>query len=942
MSSHTREQTDLALEGAEDTPARGGALRSHAVACASLSGLLGLTVVVGWHLHAVGLVRLAPVLESAQYVTALGLVVASAAVLAEAAAFARAAHALAAVAALLGGATLLQHAVGVDLGIDQLVVAGDRARGSAAPGRMAPDTALAFLLVGAALLVGLGLHDRRLRFFVRTAAAGMLVAIAVVALGLHAYGAESSYGWGALTRMPPPVAVGFLLLAVAVAGLAERPAASGGRLPGAIVVVGCTAAILVSQVLHVREWTHVEHMLDQATVTLRTTVRQLVEPRLSALGRMAQRWNMRGGMPRAEWESDAAGYLDDHRRHVALERVDGDLRVLWAVPHLENEVVRGRSLGSSEVRQAAFAQARATGAPTVSGAVDLVQGGRGFIAAVPLRHDGLPDGFLVTVFRFADILAPALEDLRALGYEVAMADDTGPILAASDPAIPAAGPARRLQVSLPGARWTFALRPREATLPSFWSPLPLLGLLGTGAVTLMLAVTVSSAQRARRRAALLRDANVALAGAMEQRRRAEAAAVEAHRTRELILRAAGEGICGVDRDGRITFVNAAAATMIGWGEGEPIGRAQHDVMCHARPDGSPYERADCPVCAACADGALRHHEDELFRRKDGTSFPVEYTSVPIRSEGGALEGAVVTFRDVNVRRRAELALLRLTRTLEERVAARTEDLMRANEKLARSNQELDEFAHVVSHDLKEPLRGIAAFSAFLLADHGERLDEDAHQKLATLVRLSKRLGQLIDALLAFSRVGRAGMEAEETSLEPVVAEVLDRLAFVLAEAGVQVRVGPLPTCVCDAVRIGEVFANLISNAVKYNDKAEKRIEIGAVLAPEGPGSGNGSGDDAGDGDGPQPVPVLFVRDNGIGIRAKDLTAVFRIFRRLHGREEFGGGTGVGLTIGKRIVERHGGRMWIESTPGEGTTVHFTLAEGPTQTAHEPHVAELAG
>jgi light-regulated signal transduction histidine kinase (bacteriophytochrome) len=239
-------------------------------------------------------------------------------------------------------------------------------------------------------------------------------------------------------------------------------------------------------------------------------------------------------------------------------------------------------------------------------------------------------------------------------------------------------------------------------------------------------------------------------------------------------------------------------------------------------------------------------------------------------------------------------------------------LEQRNAELLRSNQELDDFAYVASHDLKEPLRGISHYATFLLEDYGERLDEGGRDKLRTLRRLARRLESLIDSLLSFSRVGRVDLAVQETPLDEVVDEVLDSLRINLEEQGVQVRVRrPLPVVRCDRVRIAEVFRNLISNALKYNDKPERWIEVGEAQPPP---AGGGH--------------TLYVRDNGIGIPEKHLESVFRIFKRLHPRDKYGGGTGAGLTIVKKILQRHGGRVWVDSRVGEGSTFYFTVPGQP--------------
>lgn len=271
----------------------------------------------------------------------------------------------------------------------------------------------------------------------------------------------------------------------------------------------------------------------------------------------------------------------------------------------------------------------------------------------------------------------------------------------------------------------------------------------------------------------------------------------------------------------------------------------------------------------------------------------------------------------------DTALLEAKADLERRVGERTRELQaelaerrraealleRSNAELAQSNKELDDFAYVASHDLKEPLRGLHNYSLFLLEDYGEKLDADGRAKLETLVRLCRRMESLIDSLLHYSRVGRVDLAIGKVDLNDTLAGVLDSLGINLEAERVEVRIPrPLPTVRADRARVGEIFRNLISNAVKYNDKPEKWVEIGCE---------NGAG---------RP-PVFWVRDNGIGIPEKHHDAVFRIFKRLHARDKFGGGTGAGLTIVKKIVERHDGQVWVESTPGAGTTVYFTLEKG---------------
>jgi len=249
--------------------------------------------------------------------------------------------------------------------------------------------------------------------------------------------------------------------------------------------------------------------------------------------------------------------------------------------------------------------------------------------------------------------------------------------------------------------------------------------------------------------------------------------------------------------------------------------------------------------------------------------------------------------------------------------ARALTLSNLNTELKRSNDELDSFAYVASHDLKEPLRGIHNYSLFLLEDYADRLDTEGVSKLQTLVRLSQRMESLIESLLQISRVGRQDIVISEYNLNVLVAEVIDLLAPRLEQTGTTLSVPqPLPTLRCDPVRLREVYNNLLTNAMRYNDKFEKHVEIGVVptdmLSPKGLVSS-------------KDFSIMYVKDNGIGIDSRHHESIFRIFKRLHSQDKYGGGTGIGLAIVKKMVEKHDGDLWIDSTPGHGTTFYFTIS-----------------
>ncbi len=228
---------------------------------------------------------------------------------------------------------------------------------------------------------------------------------------------------------------------------------------------------------------------------------------------------------------------------------------------------------------------------------------------------------------------------------------------------------------------------------------------------------------------------------------------------------------------------------------------------------------------------------------------------------------------------------------------------RQKRELEESNRELEEFAHVVSHDLKAPLRGIHNYSTFLEEDEGPKLSKEGKRQIATIKRLTKTMDALLDSLLHTSQVGRAAINRKPVAITSVAEEARDLLQPIMEEsrATLQIR-DPLPVLECDETRVREVLVNMISNAIKYNDKEYPEVVIGC------------------EGD------TIFVRDNGIGIKKQHQSKVFDMFKRLHRKDAYGGGTGSGLAIVKKIIDRHEGEIWLQSEPEKGTTFYFTFGK----------------
>ncbi|WP_033339323.1 ATP-binding protein [Catenuloplanes japonicus] len=243
----------------------------------------------------------------------------------------------------------------------------------------------------------------------------------------------------------------------------------------------------------------------------------------------------------------------------------------------------------------------------------------------------------------------------------------------------------------------------------------------------------------------------------------------------------------------------------------------------------------------------------------------------------------------------------LGRAIMQVALAHNRRLSTLNSELNRSNVDLDSFAHAAAHDLKEPLRGIANQATFLIEDSTDRMDEATARRLASIQRLATRMDELLNALLYYSRLGRTDLHREEIDLDSAVAKALEVAGPRLETAGVRVSVSPVATVKADPVLFDEILVNLLVNAAKYaRPEGPRTVEVGAATVDD--------------------EPAVYVRDNGIGMPAHLREQAFDLFRRLHARAEGVDGSGAGLAIVRRIVERHGGRVWADDSPGGGTTI----------------------
>jgi PAS domain S-box-containing protein len=351
------------------------------------------------------------------------------------------------------------------------------------------------------------------------------------------------------------------------------------------------------------------------------------------------------------------------------------------------------------------------------------------------------------------------------------------------------------------------------------------------------------------------------------------------------LTSIGDAVVATDAAGKVTFMNGVAESLTGWKQAEAQGRSLQEVLSLINEE--THLAVDNPADKALREGVivgLANHTVLISR--DGVERPIDDSAAPIRNARGETIGVVLVFRDVTERRESETQLHLLNRDLR------------------RTNQDLQQFSYAASHDLKEPLRTVSNYLQLIRSRYsGKVLDEEAGRLFDVAVAGAQRMYALVEALLEYSRSGEVGDSTlEPVPVDKVVGDAIANLQSSISETNAAVSLGPLPVVTANPLHLTQVFENLIGNALKYRSEQPPRIAVTAEEAAHD--------------------WVFSVEDNGIGIPPEYQAQIFGIFKRLHGDEY--PGTGIGLATCKKIVDRHGGTIWVASEPGKGSRFSFTL------------------
>lgn len=356
------------------------------------------------------------------------------------------------------------------------------------------------------------------------------------------------------------------------------------------------------------------------------------------------------------------------------------------------------------------------------------------------------------------------------------------------------------------------------------------------------------------------------------------------------LASIGDAVIATDAEGRITFMNSVADELSGWKNNAAVGRPIEEVLSLAREDNGV--RIENPITHALRTGVivgLANHTVLISR--DGRQIPIDDSASPIRNANGEVIGGVLVFRDVSGRRKAEQELEQAHKQLARRA-----------DELRRSNEDLSQFAHAASHDLRSPLSTIVQYAQLLELRYGSQIAE-GKEFLRYMTTAAKRMSKLIEDLLSYAQVS-----ADNTPLSaPVDANrqlstAMENLRSAIDHSGAMITYDALPEVFVDATNLLRIFQNLIGNAIHYRSASAPRIHVTAADQNE--------------------QWLFSCKDNGIGIAPEFQTQIFEPFKRLHGTDR--PGSGIGLAVCKRIIERYNGSIWVESAANQGSTFFFTL------------------
>ncbi len=799
-----------------------------ALTLSGLVALLGIMVLLGWFTGNKTLVQVLPQFVPMQFNTALCFLLIGLGLALAIVKHTKASMALGSIVGLIAALTLAEYIFAINLGIDELFMRHDITVETSHPGRMAPMTAFCFFLAFcylADLYAWKNVNGN-------TAIAGcfslMIFILSLFALAGYLMGIPQTYSWGNLTSMAVHTALGFLCWSIVAVAQVWRTICLASERKSIyrqffVFFIVSFTFILIWSAMNKNEQRNIGIGLSIAERQLSSNIEKILNLQVDALERSAQRWKQGNNTSMLQWDADAKSYVNDFYALQSMTRTD---------QYYSKKMIAGIEKNAS--------------------------GSYAITVAVPVQAGDRYLGAVLAVYDFDKLILPVVEN--ETDYYIVWIRYGNEIVLKTH---------KDVGRSLEHYQQTVNMQIEDMTMQlEMWPTKNTVAMYQSWVSGAMLIVGM-----------LMAMCLAIVFGLLHSIRNLEA-------RNRLILDSAGEGIYELDGSGITQFLNKAAEEMLGWKSDELVGKSQHAMIHHTKSDGSAYPREDCPIYAAYQDGCVHSSDEEVFWRKDGSCFEVEYISHPVRNSKNKVIGSVVTFNDISERKK-----------LERRI-------MDSKNDVEATNKELESFSYSVSHDLRAPLRHIMGFIDLIEKNDSFKINEAGEKHYRYIQESAEKMGRLIDGLLAFSRTGRVDMEKENVDLNKIAKQSFERLNGDVKDRNINWEFSNLPTVQGDTVLLSSVFDNLLSNAIKFT-KNKDVAEI-KILADED-----------------KDEYIVKVQDNGVGFDQKYAGKMFGVFQRLHKEQDFPG-TGIGLANVQKIINRHGGRIWAQSELEKGTSIFFSV------------------
>lgn len=663
-------------------------------------------------------------------------------------------------------------------------------------------------------------------------------------------------------------------------------------LPGLVGVIVVALTLLLWQVLLARERRIIENEIRLAAMNIKYEIRARMDARIFPLMTIANNWGNEGQPDQERWEAEASLLVRAFPGYQAISWIDEALRVRWFVPRAANEALLG--LSSSELdapRRQAFETARKQHVVMISRVVPLVQGGEGFLVYVPVLEQEQFRGFIAATFRVQDVFNTILSDITP-GYGIAIFEEENKIYQrAPADSLPADKWTQRTEIALGNIVWGLWVWPQPSLLAQERFLIPQVGLGAGLLLAVLLSAMVALVQTSYARAQEVEAVNANLNAEIAERQRVEIARRESEERFRRAFDDAAIGMALVSSDGRWLQVNHALCELVGYRERELLGLPVSAIL--HRDDLAE----NLAYIRRMQAGDLSFYQlEQRYVHKSGHTVWIMMAASQVRGAEGQPLYMVVQIQDIAARKQAEELLRRLNSELEERVEERTAAL-------ARANADLRQLATVSAHDLQEPLRMVVNYTQLLAKRYRSKLDAAANEFIGYAVEGATRMHDLLNAMRAYLEIEMTEEDRTDTDCEAIFAQVLQELDQEIRESRARITHDPLPIVWADAPRLKLVLQHLLANALKFHNTLPPHVHVSAEDREN--------------------EWRFRVCDNGIGIEPPYVERVFEMFERLHTHTAYPG-TGMGLTLCKKIIAQHGGRIWVEAAQGQGAVFIFTL------------------